>query len=161
MPGPKDRDRRKLIDRVLGEPDLYPDVLKSWVLRFIDGNPLLRMTDFQLPTVEQTSYIGAMDKPVFQNSWVNFGTGYEEAGFYKDSFGRVFLCGTVKSGGAGTTIFTLPAGYRPKNREQFAVSTGTAEQHGRVDITTGGDVMHVSGATAYVQLSGIGVRAYG
>ena len=55
----------------------------------------------------------------FQSGWVNYGGSYNPAGYFKDSLGIVHLRGLVKSGKIGNnqTIFTLPAGYRPANRE--------------------------------------------
>lgn len=156
-----DRDRDKLVHRVLGDPDRYPDELQSWVRRILEDNPTFKLASYQLPTVEGTSYVGQESEPPFLPAWVNYGPGNEAAGFYKDPFGRVFLTGLVKDGTPGTTIFQLPGGYRPKLREQFAVSTGTAEAHGRVDVTSAGDVIHVSGPVNYVSLSGISFRSFG
>ncbi len=152
------RVQQKLVNRVLSDPDLFPDEFKSWIPRYVNDSLLFKVNQFQLPSVENTRYVGGSDQPAFLNSWVNYGGGYETAGFYKESWLRVFLTGEVKSGGSGTTIFTLPAGYRPKNREQFAVVTDTGI--GAVDVTGTGDVIHISGGTGSVNLSGISFRAF-
>lgn len=150
-----------LVDRVLGNPDGFPDAFKSWIPRVLEDNPLLKLTTIQMPTVDKTHYIGASGEPVFQNSWVNYGVSNEAAGFYKDPFGRVFLTGLVKSGTTGTTIFTLPGGYRPKLREIFAVISGNpTDVLGRIDIDGNGNVIHVTGGNTYHQLSGISFRAF-
>ena len=49
----------------------------------------------------------------------------------------------VYGAGVGTTIFTLPAGYRPSAREQFAALnyTGAASALGNIDIDTSGNVI--------------------
>jgi hypothetical protein len=58
-------------------------------------------------------------EPTLLNGWVNFGSGFETAGYYKDEFGVVHLRGLIKSGTttAGTTLFNLPIGYRPSNNK--------------------------------------------
>ncbi|MCP4710447.1 MAG: hypothetical protein GY869_17630 [Planctomycetes bacterium] len=54
--------------------------------------------------------------PAFQNSWINYGSGYNPAQYFKDSMGIVHLRGLVKNVTLGQTVFTLPAGYRPASR---------------------------------------------
>lgn len=56
---------------------------------------------------------GSWTAVAFQNSWTNFGSPYESAGYYKDSYGHIHVKGIIKSGTAGTVAFTLPAGYIP------------------------------------------------
>lgn len=57
--------------------------------------------------------VGAAGEPAFQNSWVNESPTTETtAAFYKDPFGVIHLKGLI-TGGTNSTIFTLPAGYRP------------------------------------------------
>ena len=53
--------------------------------------------------------------PTLSNGWVNNGGGYEPARFYKDASGNIHISGIIKNGtyANGTTIFTLPVGYRP------------------------------------------------
>lgn len=58
-------------------------------------------------------------EPVFKNSWVNTGV-LNLAQFRKDPFGVVKLSGYVKSGAAGTVVFTLPVGYRPVDQVGFS-----------------------------------------
>ena len=55
--------------------------------------------------------VGAAGAPAFQNSWVNYGSGYPVCRFRKDASGIVRVTGLVKSGVAAT-IFTLPEGFR-------------------------------------------------
>lgn len=50
---------------------------------------------------------------VFENSWGDFGSPWQDAEYKKDMTGRVWLRGTITGGAAGSTAFTLPAGYRP------------------------------------------------
>ena len=62
--------------------------------------------------------------PTLLNGWVNFGGGNADAGYMKDEFGFIHLKGLISSGTttAGTTIFTLPVGYRPAVSLYFVVA---------------------------------------
>lgn len=159
MAGADPRDRARRIEYILGEPDLYPDVFKSWLPRWFALNPNLVLAESQLPAVQTVQYIGETGLPAFSGAWVNYGSGYEAAGYYKDPWGRVHLCGVVRSGAAGSVIFTLPGGYRPRGREIFSNVSG-ADTGFRTDVAANGDVIHVSGTTGYVSLSSISFRAY-
>jgi hypothetical protein len=79
--------------------------------------------------------------PVFQN----FGFGYNTAGFYRDSLGRVYLKGLVtlvgsSSASCGPIIFFLPVGYRPAATEIAAVVHDDNLALGRIDIRNDGRV---------------------
>lgn len=155
-----DRDKAKKVAFILGDPDLYPDEFKAWLPRAIEQNPNLRLSSLQLPQVETVRYVGTSGQPAFQGTWVNYAAGYEEAGYWKDPWGVVHLCGTVKNGTINTPIFTLPGGYRPKAREMFVNQAG-ADTGFRLDVSAAGDVIPVNGTNGYVSLSGITFRAFG
>jgi phage minor structural protein len=94
--------------------------------------------------------------PTLLNGWVNFGSGYETAGYYKDALGFIHLKGVIKSGTMGAAAFTLPVGYRPSYKKMFIVPT--AGGAGRVDVDTSGNVIVVnygSATNGYVSLDGI------
>jgi len=57
--------------------------------------------------------LGNKHAVTFQNSWGNYGSGFPPATYWKDAMGIVHLEGLVSLGTINTTIFTLPAGYRP------------------------------------------------
>lgn len=155
----RDRGTEKLVRKVLGDPDLYPDELRAWIPKVIERNALVRLEAYQLPQVDRRHEVGASGEPAFSGAWTNYGGSNEVASFYRDPFGRVHLAGLVKSGAAGTTIFSLPGGYRPRARESFLILTGNpGDALGRVDVAANGDVIHVSGGTSYVQLNGISFR---
>lgn len=154
----RDQDRARLVEKVLGDPSIFPDEFKAWVPRALNSNINLKLAETQLPTVENTHYLGATNEITFTGAWVAYGAGYEDPGYYKDILGRVHLSGMVKSGAAGSVICNLPAGNRPKARMIFVVSTDTGI--GRVDVLGTGDVQHVSGGTGFVPLNGISFRAY-
>ncbi|HYH03262.1 MAG TPA: right-handed parallel beta-helix repeat-containing protein, partial [Bacillota bacterium] len=78
------------------------------------------------------------------NSWVDFGGEYNTSGYCKDQSGRVYLKGFIKGGttNAGTVLFNLPIGYRPKNRYSIATLSnggGTATPC-VIDISVNGNV---------------------
>lgn len=105
--------------------------------------------------------------PTLLNAWVNYGSGFNPAGYWKDSFGVVHLRGVVTSGVIGSIIFNLPTGYRPVNTEALiALRFVTAGiEFGRVDIANTGTVVAAStvaagGATVtFLFLDGLTFRA--
>lgn len=113
----------------------------------------------------------------FQNSWANYGGAFQTAQ-YRRVGDIVELRGLVRNGTAGTSIFTLPAGFRPPATQIFAAvhdvpvtwatgaaSAGTAHTHSqarptaaamRIDVAADGTVTHYSTqGTGYVDLSQI------
>lgn len=104
-------------------------------------------------TIAQSSWF----TPTFQNSWVNFGTPHEEAGYMKDSMGFVHLRGLIKSGTA-SLIFTLPSGYRPKAQQMIATITAT-NAFGRLDIKADGSVEATSYNNGYFSLNNVTFKA--
>ncbi|MBA3746610.1 MAG: hypothetical protein H0W96_03845 [Solirubrobacterales bacterium] len=59
---------------------------------------------------------------------------------------------------AGALIATLPAGYRPRNAQLFAVAMNAPPEAGRVDVYADGRVVWFAGpggAANYTSLSGI------
>jgi hypothetical protein len=94
----------------------------------------------------------------FLNNWHNYGFGWNDAGYYKDDMGIVHLKGLVAGGLANTTIFALPAGYRPSAQQLFVCSTNP-NVAGRVDVTTAGGVTVVRGDSGWVSLDGLTFRA--
>jgi hypothetical protein len=101
--------------------------------------------------------IGGTGQPAFANSWVNFGSNWADAAFWRDPFGIVHLRGLIKSGTVGSAAFTLPPGFRPAVSETFGtISNGAV---GRVDVLTNGTVTPATPSNnTYVSLSGITFR---
>lgn len=94
--------------------------------------------------------------PTFTNSWANYGSDYDTAGYYKDK-DRVFLQGLIKGGTVGASAFTLPVGYRPAKRKIFTVNSNNS--FGRVDILANGNVLIDSSCSnSYISLEGISFR---
>jgi hypothetical protein len=135
-------------------------------------------TSLQAP--ENFHVVGTPGEPSFQNSWDNGGGNGETAAFFKDHEGIVHLQGNIHGGTGGSTMFQLPAGYRPADGKvlRFAVMctcAATDPQGGQVSLPTGqldvegpgvsptsaGVVLIVPplAAPGYVSLDGITFRA--
>jgi hypothetical protein len=95
--------------------------------------------------------------PTLLNSWVNFGSGFNDAGYFKDANGVVHLRGLIKSGVIGTAAFNLPIGYRPKNTELINAISNNAL--GRLDILNTGDINLAAGSNIWFSLDSITFRA--
>jgi hypothetical protein len=100
--------------------------------------------------------IGATGQPAFQNGWVVANAAFETPAFGKDVSGVVHLEGFVHNDVAGaTTIFTLPAGYRPSETVEEPVKIGLNGPLGYVTIANNGTVtpgqvttdLHLDGVT--------------
>lgn len=89
------------------------------------------------------------------NSWVTPSASAANQGsaqYRLDSNGVVWLRGSIGAGTLNTTVFTLPAGFRPPVLMQFAIVSLGA--FGSVTIDTGGNIS-VNGNNTYVSLSGV------
>lgn len=111
--------------------------------------------------VEPWHQVGAAGEPAFLNGWVNYGTGYATAAFWKDPFGIVHLRGMIKSGtvanSAAGYVFNLPPGYRPVDNTQtkiFAVNSNDVFGEVKIDPSNGAVVVS-AGSNFFVSLEGI------
>lgn len=96
---------------------------------------------------------GAWTGLSFGSGWANYGGAYQ-TGQYKKVGDIVFLRGLVaRTSGVGTTIATLPVGYRPPAQCLYIMNTDTGA--GRLDIQTDGQIIATSGGTGWVQLDGL------
>lgn len=113
--------------------------------------------------VESVREVGTVGNPSFQNSFTNFGGGWETVGFWKDPFSMVHLHGLVTNASdkSGFNIFTLPTGYRPADNLLFPQVRGNPENHifTRVDVLDDGSVQPaLMSAGNWISLSGISFR---
>lgn len=99
----------------------------------------------------------AFAAPAFLNGWVNFGGGYNPAGYFKDQLGFVHLRGMISTGTLNTPAFNLPAGFRPANRNIFGAMANFAFAVAFVDPN--GDVNPFQGSSAFFTLDGITFQA--
>lgn len=105
--------------------------------------------------IDQQNWIS----PALQNGWVDYGSGFSEAAYFRDSLGVVHLRGLVKSGTVGWStgvIFTLPTGYRPSRNQVFATLSNDAL--GRCTINSTGQVIAEVGSAVWFALDGITFR---
>lgn len=101
--------------------------------------------------IEQPHVVGAAGEPAFQGTWANWNTSlFYGARFWKDTLGFVHIQGLVMNGAMPSTIFILPAGYRPSNGIIYATDTNTG--HGRVDIAASGNVVAQSGGAGFFSI---------
>lgn len=92
--------------------------------------------------------------PTLQNSWVNYGAGFSDAGYRKDATGMVYLRGLIKSGTIGAAALTLPVGFRPSSL--LLVGTISNDAIGRIQIASSGTVTPTAPSNnAWVSLDGI------
>lgn len=96
--------------------------------------------------------------PSLGNNWVDYGSPYAPAGYYKDANGIVHLRGCIRSGTGAVAAFTLPTGYRPTaGRLQIIVSAYPAFAY--LQVTTAGAVQvaayYGTGTNAEVVLDNI------
>lgn len=102
--------------------------------------------------VEDTGWINA----TLLNSWVAFGSGFSTPG-YRRLNGMVYLRGVVKDGvlTQGTSIFTLPAGFRPSATLRFATVSSTA--FAIMHVTAAGAVAtEIVGSASSLSLDSVG-----
>jgi hypothetical protein len=136
-------------------------MLAKFTNSWFDGtvNPFLNLKEALTYANKNKANIAqeAWITPTFVNSWVNFDGGYNLTGYYKDSLGIVHIKGRAKSGAAGTTIFSLPAGYRPS-----AMMAVASEQGGlfvQIQILSTGEVKPIGSATTSISLDNIHFKA--
>jgi hypothetical protein len=109
------------------------------------------------------SLLPAYQYPSFTSSWGNYNaTSYERCRYYLTPAGDLRIVGVLANAsgliaGQTTTMFNLPAGYRPpRNAIRGALSNGITPQ--RIDVGSNGDVVHQSSngaltaSTAFVEL---------
>jgi hypothetical protein len=101
----------------------------------------------------------AWQTPTLLNGWVNYGSVYAPAGFYKDPLGIVHLRGGVKSGTIGLNVFTLPVGYRPAFDLVFVTSSNALQ--GQAVVKANGDIALMIGSSVSFYLDHISFRAEG
>lgn len=91
--------------------------------------------------------------PTLLNSWTNYGSGYQAARYRRLASGRVEIQGLVTGGtGPASTVFTLPAGYRPAAALIFATIANNAIA--RIDVEADGDVIwRIGGTNAFLSLN--------
>jgi hypothetical protein len=107
----------------------------------------------------QSAGRGTWANGVYQNGWATYNLSvFGPARYMKDDDGTVHLEGLVATGTIGTTIFTLPPGYRPEYQQLVATSTNP-NVYARCDITQAGFVQASTGSNVWFSLDGISFKA--
>lgn len=144
-----------IFDTGLNNPDTSSNIAKLAgyaINKLAFRSPFRSATAALVALLEDWTQVGSFD-----NGYGNSGGFWANAAYYKDPWSRVTLRGHVTGGAANTTIFTLPAGYRPIVTMSFAVmATGVACE---LRINTSGQVFLVSGTTTDISLDGVSFRA--
>ena len=129
--------------RVLGVAVLVM-VLGAWTCAPVDDGrePMAGPTTAGLAALqagEDWHPVGGAGEPAFQNSWVD---GAETVAFRLRESGIVDIKGSVTGGTPGSTIFTLPEGYRPVLASSYVVfgQIGGVPSVGLLTIETSGNV---------------------
>lgn len=91
--------------------------------------------------------VGAGGQPAFAGAWANFGSGFAPASFVKDLDQMVSLRGMVTGGAFPSTVFTLPAGYRPETNGNLIFPAVAGSAFGEVRVASTGVVTAQTGAT--------------
>ena len=101
--------------------------------------------------------IPAWNECGLQGVWANYNeTDYGKSSFTKTKEDVVVLRGLVKTGTGGSTICTLPVGYRPTHRLVFQTMTASAsETASRIDVFPTGEVYADTASSGWLTLSGI------
>lgn len=109
---------------------------------------------------EAVHVVGAASQPAFVAPWAWFGAGWVEPSYWIDVDGWVHLAGLLARGAAvtGSTIFTLPVGYRPAVDRVFSVNGGAVHQ--QITVAATGAVRWFQGAGAPGDVSLSGIRFY-
>jgi hypothetical protein len=127
-----------------------------------------------IPPASATHLVGQPGEPLFGSwtfgPWGGYGSGYSPVSFRKDQLGVVHVgglgcpvdqtlnvCSRVALNAAtGSTLFTLPVGYRPAARTVFVVND--TDGFGRVDVLPDGEVQFqwpAGSFVSFVALDGI------
>lgn len=111
------------------------------------------------PTNSLTAANEGWIAPTLAGTWVNFDAvpGFAQAAYMKDSLGFVHIKGLVKSGTVPSTIFTLPAGYRPMNNLYISSTNNAAIAVVRVQAV--GDVVADTGGNTAFSINNIHFKA--
>jgi hypothetical protein len=86
----------------------------------------------------------------FLGTWANYGSSYEQVQ-YRLVGDQVQIRGMAAGGTLGSSMFTLPVGYRPP--EHLLFPTDTSAAHGRIDVLSTGSVVPNGTANTFVAVN--------
>jgi hypothetical protein len=133
---------------------------------FCPGTPVTRqqMAVFLVKALDAVTQaeafhiVGTAGEPPFQSNWHNIGSGFSQAGFFKDALGIVHLKGSI-TGPNGAFAFTLPEGYRP-TEELLLPALGGGPTAAGLQILQSGLLQPfcAGGGTCIIGLDGLSFR---
>ncbi len=127
-------------------------VLGAWTCAPVDdGGADVSMTTTgyaALAAGEGWHYVGESGEPAFENSWQNSSSDLPNLAFRIREAGIVDIYGVVNNGASGSTVFTLPAGYRPSGPAVFP------------SVRVGGSPAAYSSVLVYVGADGVVQPSY-
>jgi len=130
--------------------------MSAWTqAQAVDAQRRVSALERRSPLPEDWHLVGDPDEPAYTGTWV--AVAGAPAGYRISPDGTVSLCGTVTTGTYGTSVFTLPVGYRPTVEVELAavVSSSTSPYVGRVVVTTAGLIVPSGAGTPRVCLAGL------
>lgn len=158
------------MQKYLGAIEDFPEDYLVWLPKFLNSNTAFEVNKDQLINAlgEPWHVTDAAGEPALNSTWQAYGGVFRPPSFRVDYLGVVHLEGlvSVSAAPASSTIFTLPAGYRPPYQKMYAVTgyNGTY-QITRVDVTTTGLVQLINpgfatftATTHFISLDGIYFR---
>jgi hypothetical protein len=126
---------------------------------YVDSNDELCLKDSAGTVTKLGDGNGAWNTVTFNTGWGNSSTTDYFKVAYRADRRFVHLRGAaVRSSGTATTIFTLPAGYRPVRGQSFSVmSFGSGYELGIIFVYDTGEVGLLSGGVTWLHLDGIAI----
>ena len=91
----------------------------------------------------------------FAGTWANVAISGNAMSYFKGPDGFVHLRGEIKSGACGTTVFTLPSGYRPKAKNAYALYADAGSAPATAGVATTGVVTVFCTLSTSIALDGI------
>ncbi len=121
-----------------------------------NANRLGGLASFKYALNTQPGFIPAALLPGYSN----FGNGYANVSYMKDTIGFVHLHGTMNCLAGPSVAFTLPAGYRPAQWLLTSLGTAPPGSTGRTDVAPNGNVwITATSDTTLCGLDGITFKA--
>ncbi len=121
-----------------------------------NANRLGGLPSYNYALNSQPPFVGVALLPGYSN----FGNGYANVSYMKDTLGFVHLHGTMNCQTGTSVAFTLPAGFRPSQWLMTSLGTAPPGSSGRTDVAPNGNVwITTSSDTSLCGLDGITFKA--
>jgi len=124
------------------------------------GGQTITWSQAQIMTVPAAA---SWQTPTLLNNWAEYSPSGFPVRYAKDGMSIVRLKGSISAGTIGSTVFTLPSGYRPVNAFTCAALANVSGSYAvsRIQVGSDGNVTVVSPASVtYVSLDNIAFATY-